>query len=95
MAQADAYGATLAVSSVPDRATGEAAVRDKSVDGLLVVPADLSAPGVLVVRERADDQLQAITTGAVIALRAAGVQERLVPPSVTALEPRRPRTPRR
>jgi ABC-2 type transport system permease protein len=86
-ATATAYGADLVISSVPDRATAEAALTAKAIDAALAVPRDLSSPGELIVRERAGDQLRAITTGAVVAIRAGDVASRLAPPSVTALHP--------
>lgn len=86
-ATAAQYDAKLALSILPDRAAAEAAVKDKSIDAALVVPADLSAPGELIVLERAEGRLQAITSSAVIALRAGTAGELLTPPSVVALKP--------
>ncbi len=84
---ADAYDANLDISNLADRAAAEAALTDGSIDAALAVPADLSAPGELLVLEQADDQVRAITASAVVALRAAGVTPLLMPPSVTALQP--------
>lgn len=84
---AAAYEANLDISMVPDREAAEAALRDGSTDAALAVPADLSAPGELLVLEHAGDQLRAITAAAVVTLRAATVAPLLVPPSVTALQP--------
>jgi ABC-2 type transport system permease protein len=86
-ATADAYGIDVVVSRLPDRAAAEAAVRDDQVAAALVVPADLSGPGVLIVHQEARSDVRAIATGAVQALRAAGVQDLLSPPAVTALAP--------
>src|SRR5262249_37558444 len=47
----------------------------------------LSGPGELIVLEDADSQLQAITSAAVIGLRAGADQGLLDPPAITALEP--------
>jgi len=86
-ATAQAYDMRLEVSTVPDRAAAEAALGAGSIDAALAVPADLSGPGELIVQERATDQVQAVATGAVIALRAAEAAPLLVPPAMTALEP--------
>jgi len=80
------YDVELELSTL-DRAAADVAVRDKTVDAALAVPADLSTPGELIVLEQADSRLQAITSGAVVALRAGGAAERLQPPVLTALEP--------
>lgn len=84
LATAGAFDAKLVISTLPDRAAGEAALRAKSVDGALVIPADLSAPGTLLVRQRADAQLQGIVGQTVIALRAGAAA---LPPVVDVLEP--------
>ena len=55
---------------MPDQAAGEAAVRDKAVDAALVVPVDLSTAGELIVLDDPDNQIQTITSNAVIGLRA-------------------------
>ena len=81
------YDVTLEISSLPDQAAGEAAVRDKSIDAALVVPADLSSAGHLIVLDDPNGQIQAITSAAVIGLRAGGDAGLLDPPAVTALEP--------
>jgi len=86
-ATASAYDADIEIDSVPDRAAAEAAVRDDKVAAALVVPEDLSGPGELIVHQEASSQIQAVATGAVIALRAQQEAELLAPPSVTALEP--------
>lgn len=83
-ATASAYGTDLDVSQLPDRAAAETAVRDKSVDAALEVPADLSAAGTLIVREQPDSRLQGIVGQAVIALRAGTTA---LPPAVDTLEP--------
>ena len=64
-----------------------AALQDGTINAALVVPEDLSGPGELIVLERASDQLQAVASAAVVALRAADVAPLLVPPAITALEP--------
>jgi ABC-2 type transport system permease protein len=86
-ATAQAYELDLVISSVADRTLAEAALADKSVEAALVVPADLSSPGELIVQERADPTLQAVASGAVVALRAAGSAALLAPPAVTVLQP--------
>ncbi len=86
-ASATRFDATLQLSSVTDRAAAEAAVKDKQLDAALVVPADLSSPGELIVLDQASSQLQAIVSGAVIAVRAGTAGQLLAPPSITALEP--------
>ena len=86
-AAADAYGVKVSVSSLPDRASAEAAIRDDQLAAALVVPADLSGPGVLVVHQEVSNEVQAIANAAVISLRAAEAQELLAPPAVSALEP--------
>lgn len=86
-AAAAAYALDLDISSVPDRAAAVTALEDGAVNAALAVPADLSAPGDLIVLERASDQLQAVASAAVVSLRAADVAPLLVPPTITALEP--------
>ena len=88
-ATADAYGVKVAISSLPDRDAAETAVKADQVDAALLVPADLSAPGILIVHQDARSDVQAIASGAVQQLRAvnAGVPDLQNPPQVTALEP--------
>ena len=86
-AGAAAYDLRLDVSSVPGRAAAVAALTDKTIDAALAVPADLSAPGELIVLERAGDQLQAVASAAVVSVRAADAAPLLVPPAITALKP--------
>ncbi len=81
------YDLTLDISTVPDRAAADAALRAKTIDAALVVPADLSAPGELIVLEDADNRIQAITSAAVIGLRAGADAALLEPPTVDPLEP--------
>ena len=81
------YDVTLVISSVPNQAAGEAAVREKAIDAALLVPADLSSAGHLIVLDDPDGQVQAIASAAVIGLRAGGDAGLLDPPAVTALEP--------
>ena len=84
---ASQYKVKLDVSSVPDQAAGEAAVRDKAIDAALAVPADLSTSGELIVLDDPNGQIQAITSAAVIGLRAGAQAGLLTPPTVTSLEP--------
>jgi ABC-2 type transport system permease protein len=86
-AAAAAYDVDVVISTLPDRATAEAAVTDDQVSAALLVPEDLSGPGVLIVHQDAPSDVQAIATAAVVSLRAAGSAELLAPPVVTALEP--------
>ena len=81
------YDVKVDVSTVADRATAEAAVRDDRLGAALDVPADLSGPGQLIVHQDASSQLQAVATAAVISIRAADAAPLLVPPAITALEP--------
>ena len=82
---ATGYKVTLDISRVPDQAAGEAAVRDKAVDAVLAVPIDLSTAGELIVLDDPNNQIQTITSNAVIGLRAG--EDALQPPIVTSLEP--------
>lgn len=84
---ATAYELDLEISTVSDQAAAQAALTEGSIDAALEVPADLSAPGELVVQERADQTLRAVTSGAVVSLRAADAAALLAPPRVTVLEP--------
>jgi ABC-2 type transport system permease protein len=84
---ADQYDVTLDISTVPDRAAAEAALRAKTIDAALDVPADLSGPGELIVLEEAENRIQAITSAAVIGLRAGADAAKLEPPTVDPLEP--------
>lgn len=86
-AVAKQYDATLDISVLADRSAAEKAVEEKTIDAALAVPADLSTPGELIVRERADSRLQAIVAGAVIAVRAGTAAGLLAPPLITALKP--------
>jgi ABC-2 type transport system permease protein len=81
------YDAKIDVSTVPDRSAAEAKVTDGSLDAALDVPADLSGPGELIVRESADPALKGIIAGTVIALRAGPAGALLTPPAVVALAP--------
>jgi ABC-2 type transport system permease protein len=84
---AAAYEADVTVVILPDRAAAEAALADDSIDAVLVVPADLTGPGEVLVQTAASSQVQAIATGAVVGLRAASAAALLVPPTITPLEP--------
>lgn len=83
-AVAAAFDADLEISTVPDRAVAEAAVKDRTIDAALDVPADLSSAGELIVLEEASATLQGIVGQAVIALRAGTNAQ---PPTISALEP--------
>ncbi|MHB8891287.1 MAG: ABC transporter permease [Candidatus Limnocylindrales bacterium] len=83
-AVAKGFGEDLEISTLPDRAAADAAVRAMSIDAALDIPADLSRPGELVVLEEASPTLRGIVAQAVIALRAG---TNALPPSVSALEP--------
>ncbi len=83
-AVATAFDADLEISTVPDRAVAEAAVKDRTIDAALDVPADLSSAGELIVLEEASATLQGIVGQAVIALRAGTNAQ---PPTISALEP--------
>lgn len=86
-ASADRFDAQIDVSVIADPAAAKAAVQDGSIVAALIVPADLSTPGELVVREQASDQLRSIVSSAVIALRAGSSGQLLAPPTITALQP--------
>jgi len=81
---ATAFGTDLEISSVADRATAEIAVRDRTIDAALDIPADLSSPGDLIVLQAASATLQGLVGQTVIALRAG---TSALPPTVSALEP--------
>ena len=88
----------IAVVRFSDREAGETALLDDQVAALLIVPADLSAPGELAFRESPDPTIQGVVGSAVAGLRvsaaleAEGVDpttfvEAQTPPTVRALEP--------
>jgi ABC-2 type transport system permease protein len=83
---ADQYGVKVAISSMPDRAAAETAVRDDEVAAALLVPEDLSSPGMLIVHQSAPSEVQAVASTAVTQLRV-GDQALLDSPTVTPLEP--------
>ena len=83
-AVAAAFDADLEISTVPDRIAAETAVKDRTIDAALDVPADLSSAGELIVLEEASATLQGIVGQAVIALRAGTNAQ---PPTISALEP--------
>jgi len=68
-ASAQAYDATITTTAYPDRAAGEAALTAGTVKALIDVPADLSGPGEIVVKDRQDDRTRAIVSTAVVGLR--------------------------
>ena len=84
---AAAYDLDLEVSTVADRAAAEAALAAGTIEAALAVPADLSGPGEIIVLERAGPTLQAVASGAVVALRAADAAALLAPPAVLVLQP--------
>lgn len=84
---AKAYEYDLVITTLPDRATAEAALGERTIDAALAVPADLSGPGEVIVQEQAGPTLQAVTSAAVVSLRAAGSAALLAPPEVTILQP--------
>jgi ABC-2 type transport system permease protein len=69
--QAVASGADreIALLPYPDRAAAETALKDDKVEAVIAVPADLSAPGVVVYKESTDQILQSIVGTAVVSLR--------------------------
>ena len=87
VAIADQYDLSLDISTVPDQAAAEEALRAKTIDAALAVPADLSGPGKLTVLEAPDDRLRAITAAAVVGLRAGSDAALLSPPTISVLEP--------
>ena len=83
-AAATSYDTDLVISSIADRAAAEAAVRDKTIDAALDIPADLSTAGTIIVLEDAGPRLQGIVSQTIIALRAGTTA---LPPTISALEP--------
>ena len=81
----DAYELEIVVSSVPDRDAAMAGLDGETIDAALLVPADLSSPGELLVAEQATDELQAAVAQSVIGLRAGA--DALQPPTITAISP--------
>ena len=77
--------AVVTFSTYPDRAAAEAALADETIDAALAVPPDLSTPGELIVQEEADDATIVVVSQAIVGLRAG---DAIVPPTVTALDPR-------
>ncbi len=84
---AETYELKLATSTVRARDDAVAALEADTIDAALLVPADLLGPGELIVLEVASPQLQAVTSAAVISLRAGGSAGLLAPPRVTAISP--------
>jgi ABC-2 type transport system permease protein len=66
-----AFDMEVETRAYPNRAAGVAVVESGEIDGLLVVPPDLSSSGELVVDEEVDQTLRAVTSSAVISLRQA------------------------
>jgi len=77
--------ASVEFTRYPDRASAEAALEAETIEAAVALPADLSSPGAIVVREALDETPRAILTQAIVGLRAG---EALVPPEVVALDPR-------
>jgi len=77
--------ASVEITWYPDRASAEAALESETIEAAVLMPADLSSPGAIVVREALDEAPRAILTQAIVGLRAG---EALVPPEVVALDPR-------
>ncbi len=75
----------LVLSSVPTRADAEAALHAGSIDAALEVPADLSAPGELIVVTDASAPLRAVVDQAVVGLRTG--ENAIATPVVDALQP--------
>jgi len=84
---ATAYELDLVITTFPDRAAAETALAEHTVDAALAVPVDLSGPGELIVQEQAGPRIQAVTSAAVVSLRAADAAALLAPPAVTVLAP--------
>jgi ABC-2 type transport system permease protein len=82
---AEVYEFDIVVSTVPDRAAAVAGLEEAAIDAALIVPADLSTPGELLVTEQADGGLQAAVAQSVIGLRAGA--DALQAPVITALDP--------
>jgi ABC-2 type transport system permease protein len=82
---AEPYELELAISHLSDRVAAETGLVNKAIDAALILPADLSTPGELLVAEQAAGPLQAVVTQTVIGLRARG--DVLQPPVITALNP--------
>ncbi|MFL5680951.1 MAG: ABC transporter permease [Chloroflexota bacterium] len=93
-------GTAVAVEPVPDAATGERRLRDGSLTGLLVIPADGSGP-TYIVKERRDELLGQVVAGTWSQLGVqqlltqAGVTQQQIaaaatPPTVRELEPSDP-----
>jgi ABC-2 type transport system permease protein len=68
-AAATQYEARIAITDIADRAAGEAAIEAETIAALLVVPADITGAGTVVVQRDAPPRTQAILSAAVIALR--------------------------
>ena len=90
----------LATESVPDAATGEARIKDGSLDALLVIPADGSPP-TYVVKERKDQLLAQVVASSLSAARVKDLLDRSgvdqaaflaaqAPPTVKELQPADP-----
>lgn len=96
-ATADQLDRTIELTTYPDAVAGEAALGAGEVDALVLVPQDLSGPGELRFRERADATVTQLVTAAVVSVRTAAVLEQAgvdqavlaqaqTPPTVGTLE---------
>ena len=68
-AVAGPYDLAVEARRYPDRAAGEAGLTGEEVDGLIDLPADLSSPGELVVRDRVDERVRVVVSQSVALLR--------------------------
>ena len=97
-ATAERFDQDVAISTYPDAAAADAALSDGTVDVVVEMPADLSAPGEVRFDKETDQGIAQLIATATIGLRAQAVLDRSdvdqaslaaaqQPPSVTALEP--------
>ena len=63
----------VALSSYPDVAAGDAALQADAIEALVIVPADLSAPGEIRFKESADPAVTQIVTASVAAVRLQSI----------------------
>jgi ABC-2 type transport system permease protein len=82
---ASALGLSVETSTFADRAAGEAALVEGSIEALIIVPADLSSAGEIVFDERQDQAIVQLVTATVGQLRiAAALEDAGVDPAVLA-----------
>jgi ABC-2 type transport system permease protein len=97
-ATAERFDQDVAILTYPDAAAADAALSDGTVDVVVEMPADLSAPGEVRFDKETDQGIAQLIATATIGLRAQAVLDRSdvdqaalaaaqQPPSVTALEP--------